>query len=138
MQKIGQHYKIEVRDTERGFGVFASEHVPSGSLIETSPGIIISQEFLNVCHYVATAEGMKPEEIVLDQYGLGWTPGKVFFPLGWVGVYNHSDSPNAEFSIEDDYRLLSVKSIREIPSGEEIFVSYGPNWWAKKPFLQKI
>ena len=137
MQKITSNFLLQLRSTPRGWGVFAVEPLPANSTIETAPGILVPQSFLNSCFFVATADGLAPSEIVLDQYGLGWTDGNVFFPLGWVGLYNHSDTPNAKFEVDSE-KTISVVSLREIQADEEIFVYYGEDWWAKKPFLQKI
>lgn len=137
MQKIKRDFSLEIRDTPRGWGVFALEHIPANTTIETAPGIIVPQSFLNSCFFVATADGLHPSEIVLDQYGLGWIDETVFFPMGWIGIYNHSDDPNANFHPCTE-KTLSVVSLRPIQPDEEIFVFYGQDWWAKKPFLQKI
>jgi SET domain-containing protein len=137
MQKINAAVSLELRDTPRGWGVFSLQPIPANSTIETAPGIIVPQQFLNTCYFVATADGLKPSEIVLDQYGLGWTDGNVFFPLGWIGLYNHSDEPNAIFAVHSE-KTLSVISLKAIAADEEIFVYYGEDWWAKKPFLQKL
>jgi hypothetical protein len=139
MQAIGQHYKVEVRKSPiHGWGVFALEDIPGNVYIETSPGIVMHSTFLDVCHFAAGAEGLKPEEIILDQYGIGWLPGSVFIPLGWIGLYNHSEEPNAEFFYRNNVEILSIRSRRDITAGEEICVHYGPTWWETKPYLRKV
>lgn len=138
MQKIGSFFPLAIEQTPRGLGVFALVNIPADAIVETAPGIIVSQGLLNNCHFAAAADGMLPEDVILDQYGLGWPGGKVFFPMGWVGLYNHSDTPNAEFYYTGDGQTLSIRSIVDIPADAEILVHYGEDWWAKKPFLQKI
>jgi SET domain-containing protein len=138
MQEVGHHRKISCkRSPLHGWGVFADEPIESGVFIETAPGIIVNQKLLAACYYVVTADGIPPSEIVLDQYGLGWTGGCVFFPLGWCGLYNHSDKPSAEFVYVSDNETLGIRSLRQIEAGEEITVNYGHDWWKKKPFLKK-
>ena len=138
-QQIGPHFKIKVATSTLGrWGVFAEEDILADQFIETAPGIIIPHEILNACFYVVKADGIKPEDLVLDQYGLGWPDGKVCIPMGWIGLYNHSDAHSAEFFYQKENDLLSVRSIRPIKSGEEITVYYGDHWWSQKPYLQKL
>lgn len=139
MQEVGQHFKIHVQKSPlHGWGVFADEDIPEHQFVETAPGIIVPQEILNACRFFVTAEGLRPEDLVLDQYGLGWPDNKVCIPMGWIGLYNHSDSPSAEFFYRHESDMLSIRSIRPIKSGEEITVYYGDQWWARKPYLKKL
>ena len=138
MQEVKHYQKISVkRSPLHGWGVFADDDISANEMIEVAPGVILEQSFLNACHYVAKAEGLKPEEIMLDQYGIGWTDGRAFFPLGWVGLYNHSDDPSAEFVYVSD-ELVGIRSIKSIQLGEEITVNYGDHWWKQKGYLQKL
>jgi SET domain-containing protein len=36
---------------------------------------------------------------------------------------------NCEFRVDDETRQVSVWSIRDIKAGEELFVSYGDDFW---------
>lgn len=138
MQEIGQHKQIEVRRSPlHGWGVFALEDIPAGELVETAPGIKIPFEILSACYYIVLADGIPPSELQLDQYGLGWVDDKVCIPLGWVGLYNHSDSHSAEFCYNHGIDTVSIRAIRDISAGEEITVYYGQDWWARKSYLQK-
>ncbi|NBX07285.1 MAG: SET domain-containing protein-lysine N-methyltransferase, partial [Proteobacteria bacterium] len=48
-------------------------------------------------------------------------------------VYNHSDSPNAEWEIDDDdIRFVRFTALREIKKGEEILHSYGQEYWTTR------
>jgi SET domain-containing protein len=138
MQEVKHYQKISVkRSSLHGWGVFADDDISANEMIEIAPGVMLEQSFLNACHYVAKAEGLKPEEIMLDQYGIGWTDGRAFFPLGWVGLYNHSDDPSAEFVYVSD-ELVGIRSTKSIQLGEEITVNYGDHWWKQKGYLQKL
>jgi SET domain-containing protein len=137
VQEVKHYQKISVRRSSlHGWGVFADEVILPNEMVEVAPGVLLQQSFLNACHYVATAEGMPPEEIMLDQYGIGWTDGRAFFPLGWVGLYNHSDNPSAEFVYVSD-ELVGIRSLKEISPDQEITVNYGDHWWRQKGYLQK-
>jgi hypothetical protein len=136
--KIGQHQKIRVdRSSIHGWGVYADEDIQLGVLIESAPGISVPFEILKLCYYILTSDGIPPEELVLDQYGIGWPGERVLFPLGWVGLYNHSDCPSAEFVFLPEPNTVGIRSLREIAAGEEITVNYGEEWWERKSYLQK-
>ena len=42
-------------------------------------------------------------------------------------MYNHSDTPNANWKIMDDYILITA--IKQIQINDEIKISYGNNYW---------
>jgi len=48
-------------------------------------------------------------------------------------VYNHSESPNAEWEIyEEDYRFVRFFALEKISKGEEILHSYGTEYWESR------
>jgi SepF-like predicted cell division protein (DUF552 family) len=55
--------------------------------------------------------------------------------FGFVSIYNHSDTPNAEWSINDSD--IIIKAIKPIKQDEEIFISYGDNYWTLRENLEK-
>ena len=138
MQKIGQHQPIELkRSVIQGWGVFAVEDIQTGVSIECQPGIIVPMEILRMSYFIMMSDGVSPDSFKLDQYGIDWPNDKVFIPLGWVGLYNHSDDPSAEFYKDEQNELVGIRSVRDIVKGEEITISYGPTWWERKDYLQK-
>ena len=54
----------------------------------------------------------------------------VFYILqGFGGIYNHSNSPNAELSVSSKSpHIFHVRALKPILRGEEIFLYYGDNW----------
>ena len=46
-------------------------------------------------------------------------------------MYNHSDQNNAEWEVINE-KQIKVVAIQPIPKGQEIFVSYGDDYWAGK------
>ena len=138
MQEVGHHQPIEVRRSPiHGWGVFAKERIPADVLIETAPGVLIPEEILSMCYYLVMADGMPAKDLQLDQYGIWWADGKVFIPLGWGGLYNHSEEPSAAFVENKENQTLGIRSLREIAPGEEITVHYGEHWWERKDYLQR-
>lgn len=138
MQKIGQRKQIECkRSAIHGWGVFALEDIEPGETIELSPGIIILADVIGAAYHFAMCDGMPASALVLDQYGLGWSPTEICIPLGWVGLYNHSDEHNAIFVKDEAESLVGVQCIKHIAASEEITVYYGSTWWEKKNYLTK-
>jgi SET domain-containing protein len=138
MQKVGHYKKISCnRSTIHGWGVFADERIEPADVIEMAPTILIPQSILGTAYFLLMTEGIPAADLVLDQYGLGWDSDRVCIPMGWVGVYNHSDDPSAEFIKNDEEQLIGIKCIKSILPGEEITVHYGHSWWSSKNYLQK-
>jgi SET domain-containing protein len=61
---------------------------------------------------------------------------------GLCSMYNHDDTPNAEWRVvgtpRDAYSWrVIVTAIRSIAPGDEIFISYGDDYWKARPHLTK-
>lgn len=138
MQEVKHYKQIECKHSEiHGWGVFAAEQISADEIIEVAPGIIAPMEILRMCRFLMMSDGMPANELKIDQYGLEWPNDKVLIPFGWVGLYNHSDDPAAQFESNEELGLIGIKAIRSILPGEEITVSYGAKWWETKDYLMK-
>lgn len=125
------------KSTIHGWGVFADGLISLGQTIETAPGILINQNLVKASYYLMRMEGISDEMLKIDQYATSWDEDHIFLPLGWVGLYNHSENPSACFSQNLENQTISVISLRQIFSGEEITVNYGENWWNNKTYLRR-
>lgn len=134
--------RLEIRwiDEIGGRGVFAREDIPTGVLLERAPLIIMPKSLIHIGMWFLQAEGMPDTEFVLDQYSLEWGPDSIALPLGWAGIYNHSDANNARFCYwsEEDPSIIGVITQAEILAGSQITVSYGANWFKAKPYVTKV
>ena len=88
-----------------GLGVFADRDYAQGDTIE-------------LCPYLVTGYADVGDECVLHDY-MFHTPyigeEAYYVPLGYAMVYNHSESPNAEWDIEDeDERFVKFYALKEI------------------------
>jgi SET domain-containing protein len=54
---------------------------------------------------------------------------KVVLPLGYGGMFNHSDDPNCTYMIDNYTNKMIFAAKKDIKSGEEIFIDYGSGWW---------
>jgi len=59
------------------------------------------------------------------------------FALGNGGVFNHSNSPNARHELTARLKELHVFAVKHIEPGDEIFISYGPNYFKTRQNLRQ-
>lgn len=100
-----------------GHGVFAKESIPVHTFVEISPAISFSP---------ANLSGGE-----LMNYVVSWGD-RMAVGLGWTMVYNHSDENNCEFSMNYHDGLMAIISVREIRTGDQLTVNYGPEWFSSR------
>ncbi|HVE44195.1 MAG TPA: SET domain-containing protein-lysine N-methyltransferase [Gammaproteobacteria bacterium] len=94
-----------------GYGVFAGQSFNKENKIEE-------------CYMILSHGGDK----VLEDYYFD-VNGKSAVFTGFGSIYNHSTKPNAYFTIDVRKRLATLRALRRIHEGEEIFISYGRFWF---------
>jgi SET domain-containing protein len=105
-----------------GYGVFAGEDIAEGDIIEEAYTLMIQSDFDDLRDYCFShAKGSKEWEL----------------PLGYGGIYNHSSDPNASHEFSAETHLMTFKARRKIKRGEEIYISYGPEWFSSRYLLHK-
>ena len=107
-----------------GRGVFTSENIEAGTLIEVSPVIVMSNE-----------ERKLLDQTLLHDYIFEWGSKKdqCCMALGYIPVYNHSYKSNCEYEMDFELEQISIKAIHFIKAGEELFINYNGNWNDSKP-----
>lgn len=101
---------IEVkRIPNKGRGVFARRDISAGTVIETAPVLVVSEQDM--------------ETTELAGHCFLWSKGKVGLPLGYGALYNHSYEPNAEY-IDRAPQTKVYRALRDIVGGEEITINY--------------
>jgi SET domain-containing protein len=105
--------------TDMGRGVFTSENIDKGTVIEISPVIVLSG-----------AERKLLDQTLLHDYIFEWGDDRksCCMALGYIPLYNHSYRSNCEYEMDFDGRVISVKAVRFIKAGEEIFINYNGDW----------
>ena len=108
----------------RGRGVFTSASIEVGTVIEMSPVIVMSRE-----------ERKLLDQTLLHDYIFEWGHKKdqCCMAMGYVPVYNHSYRSNCEYEMDFDDACISIKTVRFIKAGEELFINYNGNWDDSKP-----
>ena len=100
---------------KRGRGVFTDRNIPEGTIIETSPVIVLSPKDRKIL-----------EETKLYHYVFEWgvSKKKAGMALGYVSMYNHSYNANCEYEMDYEAENISIKTVRRIMKGEELYINY--------------
>ena len=124
--------KICVKNSPvHGLGIFATEKIIGGELIEECPILSLPMKF------------GETSSLFID-YRFNWPSGssqweEQVVALGFASLYNHSESPNAYWFSNYEKRTFSFVSSRDIEPGEEIFVWYGDvSYWNDGRNFSKI
>lgn len=95
-------------------------------------------EIIEVCPCVRHREIPRDE---LADYVFSDGRGQYLMAYGLCSMYNHRDSPNASWQIMRNHQTgkwsLVVRAVQDISRNSEIFISYGPSYWASRPSLSK-
>lgn len=107
-----------------GLGVFTSENIESGTIVELSHVIVMSGE-----------ERKLLDQTLLHDYIFEWGTKKdqCCMALGYVPIYNHSYRSNCEYEMDFAAATISIRSVRFIKAGEELFINYNGDWNDSKP-----
>lgn len=105
-------------------GVFTSEDIEAGTVIERSPVIVMSRD-----------ERKLLDQTLLHDYIFEWNGDKdeCAMALGYIAVYNHSYRSNCEYEMDFANRVISIKAVHFIKAGEELFINYNGDWNNEKP-----
>lgn len=107
-----------------GRGVFTSSTISAGTIIEISPVIVMSAE-----------ERKLLDQTRLHDYIFEWGEKKdqCCMAMGYIAVYNHSSESNCEYEMDYEQQSISIKTVRDIAAGEELFINYNGDWNDSKP-----
>ena len=106
-----------------GRGVFTSSAIETGTLVEISPVIVMTAE-----------ERKLLDKTLLHDYIFEWggSSKRCCMALGYVPLYNHSYQSNCEYEMDFDNEMISIKTVRFVKAGEELFINYNGDWNDKK------
>lgn len=115
--------KITIKDSPvHGQGVFAILDIAKGDVIERCPYLVIDEDDIAEVNRLNDYLFSCPHE-----------PGDYFVVLGYGMMYNHSDTPNAEWEIDQqDNRFIRFSALKDISAGEEITQNYGDEYWKSR------
>jgi len=101
----------------KGRGLFATETIESGSIIEYSP-ILLFQKDEWESHGKYT---------ILQHYTFRWKNGCYAIALGIGSLFNHDRFPNVGWVRLYEENIIRFTALQKIEIGEELCISYGPS-----------
>jgi uncharacterized protein len=115
--KLFQNKLIVKKSSIHGYGVFAGKAIKKGERIEE-------------CYMVLT----KVEDDTLGDYFFN-IRGKNAVVTGFGWIYNHSEDPNADYDFNYKNRIMVFRATRPIKKDEEIYVTYGDDWFKSRDLV---
>lgn len=101
--------------TSKNRGVFATQFITKGEIIEICPLIFLKEKEAEFCKECG----------ILKYYILDLLKNnKSVLHLGYGLLYNHSETPNAEIEYEAQEDFIKFIAIRNIDIGKEITYDY--------------
>jgi SET domain-containing protein len=129
MDYIAPH-KIIVGDSKiQGRGVFSLVDIKKGETVERCP--LIQMEYRSKYQLDPTIFGYTyaryQEDETSQQHGF-----LMYIATGYGMLYNHQDEPNSLWRFNYPELLGDIVAIKDIKSGEEIFINYGNCYFNNK------
>ena len=107
---------LEIKNSsKRGRGVFANDNIKQDTVIEISPVIVLTEKERKIV-----------EKTILFDYIFEWGINKkrACVAMGYVSMYNHNYDANCEYEMDFKKRFMTIKTVKPIKKGEELFVNY--------------
>lgn len=111
---------LVIADTKnKGRGVFASEPITKGTIIEIAPVIVMNG-----------ADRTLIDKTLLHDYIFEWGAEKeqCCMALGYVPIYNHESPSNCEYTMDYEHATISITAMQDINAGEELTINYNGDW----------
>lgn len=107
-----------------GRGVFANADLKKNTVIEIAPVIVMSKKDRSFL-----------DQTLLHDYIFEWgtQQDQCCMALGYVPLYNHSYESNCEYEMNFPREIITIKTVRAVKAGEELFINYNGDWNSKKP-----
>jgi uncharacterized protein len=104
---------------DKGRGVSSLERIPSGTIIEIAPVIVMEK-----------TDRQYLDKTLLHDYIFEWgqEKDKCCMALGYIPMYNHSYKSNCEYFMNFEEETIQIKTIKIIESEEELTINYNGDW----------
>lgn len=97
-----------------GRGVFASEPIRAGEVVEICPVIVVAADEIDALN-----------ETGLRDHWYGWgDDGDAAVAMGHGSFYNHADDPSCSYEVHDVLDALVIHARRDLVAGEELTIDY--------------
>lgn len=109
--------KICVKQSPKhGFGVFASEDIMEGELLEECPLFLLDMVRGEISSCMIDYRFNYPKSPDWTHQAISW---------GYGSLYNHSNDANADWRNSEKNNTFEFYATKNIKKGEEIFLYYG-------------
>ncbi|MGN6164142.1 MAG: SET domain-containing protein [Flavisolibacter sp.] len=104
---------------DKGRGVFTRQPLQAKTIIEIAPVIVMSGH-----------DRFFIDQTLLHDYIFEWGDEhkQCCMALGYVPLYNHSYHSNCEYEMNFKKQIITIKTVRAIEAGEELFINYNGDW----------
>jgi SET domain-containing protein len=115
--------KVQFKESPiHGWGVFATQDINKDEIIEVCPVLFLPAKRGEINY-------------TLVDYAFQWPRTddwqNFVVALGYGSLYNHSNTPNANWTNDVENKTFIFFSTKPIKKGEEIFIYYGDeNYWS--------
>ena len=100
-------------------GAFATRDIYAGEVIEVCPLVI--EKRVNV-----------PYKSAMDDYVFSVDGSNVAVSFGYCSFFNHDNNNNVTWNLDAATKRMTMYALRDIKKDEEMFVSYGKNYWVSR------
>lgn len=99
--------------------MFTKTALPPQTVIEIAPVIVMNAK-----------DRFFIDQTLLHDYIFEWGDNHLqcCMALGYVPLYNHSYRSNCEYEMDFKKQIITVKTVRAIEAGEELFINYNGDW----------
>ena len=112
---VKQWEKIGVGRYDGSFGVYAIDDIQDNETFEE-------------CNVIEVPVDEVKGSVLMD-YMFKISSDLYVLALGCGSMYNHKNQPNARWEYDADKQLLKLSAIRRIQMGEQIFISFGRDYF---------
>jgi len=110
-------FDLRIRDCKFGRGVFAGKDFAPKALIEVCPVLLLNEHEVHMA-WLSHASN-------LERYYFSYDEKYSALALGYGSLYNHSKSPNADYSSDTESKEIVIYARKKIKKDEQIFINYG-------------
>jgi len=120
---ISEHIYVATSG-HKGRGVFTRSDLKKNMVIEIAPVIVLPKKDRSFL-----------DQTLLHNYIFEWGDkrNQCCMALGYVALYNHSYRSNCEYEMNFKKQVITIKTIRAVKAGEELFINYNGDWNNTKP-----
>jgi SET domain-containing protein len=118
---------VKMSDPQMGLGVFATENIEAGEIVERCP--MIQMTWRSKYHGDSQISKYLYSDKSCDCMQCKIHGHHMFMVLGYGMIYNHQDEPNTEWKFNWQNLVADVIALKPIKAGQEIFVHYGSSYF---------